>query len=110
MRLAAELAVTTDGPEGRQAERAEVKLAAAARRQGGHGYAIKLLDISTRGCRIETASLLHAGTNIWLKLPGLEAIYARVAWVRGVRAGCQFATPLHPAVVDRIVASAGRQS
>ena len=46
------------------------------------------------------------GTDVWLKLPGLESLHAQVVWMRGHLLGCEFARPLHPAVLDMVVRNA----
>jgi hypothetical protein len=61
---------------------------------------VRLLDISTLGCRLELWSDLPVDTWVWLKLPGLEPRYSRLAWCRGGFAGVEFEAPLHEAVVD----------
>jgi hypothetical protein len=45
---------------------------------------------------------------VWLRLPGLESLHARVVWMRGHLLGGEFVRPLHPAVLDMIVRNAGR--
>ena len=45
---------------------------------------------------------LPVGTDVWLRLPGLEACQAKVAWERGNHVGCAFERPLHPAVLEMI--------
>ena len=105
MRLAAEIA-TGGFHELRRAERSEVSMGAALRRSGTKKIVIDLLDISTSGFRFETFESLPIDSLVWLTLPGLESICARVAWKRGDEAGCEFSTPLHPAVLDRMLASA----
>lgn len=80
-------------------------------REGSARGSVHVVDLSPSGVKIESHLLLESGTHIWLKLPGLEALQARVAWVRKQHAGCEFVRPLHPAVFDRVVGAAkGRQS
>lgn len=105
MRLAAE--ISSGGfHELRRAERAEVTMGAGFRQSGTKKIGVTLLDISINGFRIEIFGALPVDSRVWLTLPGLESICARVAWRRGDEAGCEFATPLHPAVLDRAIASA----
>ena len=105
MRLAAEIA-TSHFHDLRKAERAEVAMGAGLRQCGSKKIVVDLLDISTAGFRIETYEALPVESRVWLTLPGLEAICARVAWRRGDQAGCEFSAPLHPAVLERAIASA----
>ena len=39
---------------------------------------------------------------IWITLPGLESLQARVCWVNEWTAGAEFVRPLHQAVFDMI--------
>jgi hypothetical protein len=108
MRIAAEIVPapgTAPSAEHRLVPRLPVSAEAALRRQGESAIAVSLTDISTHGFRVEAAAAYRTGRNVWLKLPGIEALFARVVWSDGSRFGCQFATPLHPSVVDRLVTS-----
>jgi hypothetical protein len=93
----------TFGHERRRAPRIALSLAASLRERGRTAVSVSLVDLSTHGCRIELTSDLEPGAWIWLKLPGLEARYSRIAWCRGCFAGVEFEVPLHEAVVDCMV-------
>jgi hypothetical protein len=111
MRLEGELAsdqpVNGDGVENRRAARAPTRLEAPLRRREGRPAKAIVLDLSVHGFRAETTGLFAPGTQVWLKLPGLEASLATVAWTDQIQIGAEFVQPLHPAVADRIVAQAG---
>ncbi len=92
--------------EGRRASRAEVAVGAGLRQRGASGVTIQLLDLSTNGFRAATHLELEPGTDIWLRLPGLESLHSRVVWQRGHLVGGEFIRPLHPAVLDMIVRNA----
>ena len=91
----------------RIAERVEVSFGAALRQRGASGVSVQIADLSTNGFRVATHLVLEAGTDVWLRLPGLEPCHARVAWNRGHFVGCEFVRPLHPAVLQMIVRKAG---
>jgi hypothetical protein len=91
-------------PERRRAPRLATSLAGSLRERGRPAFSVELVDLSTHGCRIELSSDLQPGAWVWLKLPGLEPRYSRVAWCRGCFAGIEFEVPLHEAVVDCLVA------
>ena len=91
------------GHERRRVTRIALSLAASLRERGRTAVAVSLVDLSTHGCRIELGSDLEPGSWVWLKLPGLEARYSRIAWCRGCFAGVEFEVPLHDAVVDCMV-------
>jgi hypothetical protein len=73
------------------------------RERGRGAFSVTLVDLSMLGCRVELNSDLEPGAWVWLKLPGLEPRYSRIAWCRGCFAGIQFEVPLHEAVVDCLV-------
>ena len=89
--------------KGRKSQRVALALGAGLRQRGGTGVAVEILDLSTDGFRASTHLALEPGTDVWLRLPGLEPYQAQVAWAKGQYVGCAFARPLHPAVLDMIV-------
>ncbi|MFL6844183.1 MAG: PilZ domain-containing protein [Allosphingosinicella sp.] len=95
--------------DGRKAERRIVNLAAALREDGAKSAKIVVRDISVGGFKAEAAEPLEEGSEVWLKLPGLEAKRSRVVWVRDKDIGCEFEWPLHPRELDVIVAPAPRR-
>lgn len=73
------------------------------REAGGTAAPVRLLDLSRHGFRTEWPYRLEKGRRIWLKIPGLEAMPATVAWEANYTIGCKFDAPLHAAVLARIV-------
>jgi hypothetical protein len=103
--------LTTDlrpAPEltSRKSERVSLDMGAGLRQRGGTGVAIQIMDLSVDGFRASTHLNLAKGTDVWLRLPGLEPYQARVMWAKGNFVGCAFERPLHPAVLDMIVKKA----
>ena len=94
--------------KGRKSERVALALGAGLRQRGGTGVAVEILDLSTDGFRASPHLALEPGTDVWLRLPGLEPYQAQVAWAKGQYVGCAFARPLHPAVLDMIVGRTSR--
>lgn len=94
---------TSSGVNERKAERANVELGAGLRQRGASGVSVQILDLSTHGFRASTHLDLQNGADVWLKLPGLEPLHAKVAWMNGHLVGCAFEKPLHPAVLDMMV-------
>jgi hypothetical protein len=88
----------------RQAGRVKIILPVGLRRSCAHRAAIELRDLSTHGFRAEVFERLTPNERLWLKLPGVEGWEARVAWVHGDEVGCEFLQPLHPAVLNIILA------
>ena len=101
--LTGTLATTEPVDDGRRAERRGVLLGAGLRQRGAHAVTVQVLDLSTTGFRAATHLQLLEGSDVWLKMPGLESLHARVVWMRGHLLGCAFVQPLHPAVMDMIV-------
>lgn len=93
----------------RKSERVSLDMGAGLRQRGGTGVSIQIVDLSTDGFRASTHLQLAKGTDVWLRLPGLEPYQARVMWAKGNFIGCAFERPLHPAVLEMIVKkTAGR--
>lgn len=90
----------------RKSERKAVALEAGLRQRGASGISVRILDLSTTGFRAATHLELAAGTDVWLRLPKLEACHAKVVWSGGNLVGCAFERPLHPAVLQMIVDAA----
>ena len=105
MRIAAAFVADTGK---RAQDRLKVDMRAEMRQPLRKGVPVFVTDLSAHGCRFETRERLAVDSNLWLKLPGLEALYSRVAWVAEWEAGCEFGQPLHPAVVERLVKAGAR--
>jgi hypothetical protein len=105
--FAGELTVTSDAagetPRSRASERVAIEMGAGLRQRGASGVSIMVMDLSTHGFRASTHLELAHGTDVWLRLPGLEPYHATVVWSKGQFIGCAFERPLHPAVLEVIV-------
>ncbi len=100
--LIGELATSNDGAP-RVAERKYCEIGAGLRQRGASGVSVQILDLSTHGFRASTHLDLQPGADVWLKLNGLEAMHAKVAWANAHYVGCAFERPLHPAVLQMVV-------
>lgn len=93
-----------DSQGGRKAPRVDLWVEGPMLRQaGGTPIRVKLHDLSTHGFRTEWPYKLRRGERVWLRIAGLEALSALVAWERDYTIGCQFEAPIHPAVFARIL-------
>ena len=101
--LSTEREQTAPPPNGRQSERVPVEIGAGLRQRGASGVSVQIMDLSIHGFRVATHLELAKGSDVWLRLPGLEACHAKVVWTQGHLMGCVFERPLHPAVLDMIV-------
>lgn len=91
----------------RAAPRRAITMDASLRGNTARAFKVQVLDLSTKGFKVETFSDLKVGSDFFLRLPGLEPRQATVMWVEGYYAGCAFTAPLHQAVVDTIARKAG---
>lgn len=97
-------------PERRRATRAGLRLSATIREPGKSRVGVKVIDISTHGCRIEAQSGASADTWILLSISGLDTQYCRIVWRAHEFAGLEFATPLNEAVFERLLADQSQLS
>ena len=75
-------------------------------REGSRGkFRVRLIDISTHGCRIECSSTVAADMRVWLNIAGLEAQNCRVVWHCQEFVGLEFEHPLAEAVLERLLQS-----
>lgn len=66
---------------------------------------ITLLDLSVSGCRVRTiGSPLATGQLLIVRPEGIEGLEGIVRWVEDGEAGIEFNRPLHPSVLDHLVA------
>ena len=105
--LSTEAGFAASPPKGRRTERLSVEFGGGLRQRGASGVSVQVMDLSTDGFRVVTHLDLCTGSDVWLRLPGLEPCHARVVWSEGHFVGCAFVRALHPAVLEMIVARAG---
>ena len=105
MRVAAELTLDQRFDERKGARHAS-SAGAAVGGQGRVKIPVRIVDISSQGCRLEFAGDLPEGALVSVKVPTFEPWQARVVWSKRGLAGCQFSHLLHPAVVQRLAGSA----
>lgn len=94
--------------EGRLATRSQVAMRAELRDRTWFRYFVQILDLSATGFRSIADYSLEPGQTIWIKLPGLAALEAKVVWRRDDIIGAAFLRPLYPAVYEHIVRTSGR--
>lgn len=87
----------------RQRRRRDAGVDATVRREDGTPLAASVTDLSETGCRIEAAAGTVAIDDAVVVRPqGMEAFAGRVCWTHEKTAGIEFASRLHPAIVDHI--------
>jgi len=92
------------GHRQRKIGRSDTRIPATLRQPTRQRFPISVINLSARGCGIETKSPPPLGAMAWLRLPGLESWFATIAWSEPGRAGLDFTQPLHPAVVEKLLA------
>ncbi|HEU0310626.1 MAG TPA: PilZ domain-containing protein [Sphingomicrobium sp.] len=90
-------------PERRRAPRAALRLNASIREPGRSRVGVRVIDISTHGCRIEATSGAAPEAWVLLSIAGLESQYCRIVWRAHEFAGLEFASPISEAVLDRLL-------
>ncbi len=90
--------------EDRSAPRIRLKIPASMRPSGSPGFAVIVRDLSLSGVACEALTGMAAGTRVWLTLPGLSALQAKIVWNDGTMVGCEFDTLLNAAVMQNILA------
>jgi hypothetical protein len=89
--------------ERRRANRAALSLTATMREGSRSKVQVRIIDISTGGCRMECTSAVPVDACVWLSIPGLENQYCRVVWHCQEFVGLEFEKPLSAAVFDKLV-------
>lgn len=87
----------------RRAPRAALRLSATIREPGRSRVGVRIIDMSTHGCRIEASSGAPAEAWVLLSVAGLESQYCRIVWRAHEFAGLEFASPIAEAVLDRLL-------
>ena len=88
----------------RRSLRQPLPLRAHLREPGSKPAVVKMADLSREGFQIEHHRHFPVGASVWLRMPGIEALAARAMWSDGKRLGCKFDTPLHNAVLEKLIA------
>jgi hypothetical protein len=86
----------------REFERGNVRIDAEIREKGAGKQKISVLDLSRSGFRMHCIFLIPADRTVFLTMPGLESMEARIAWHDGDYYGCEFTQRLHEAVYDHV--------
>lgn len=79
---------------------------AARVREGTRRWKIEVAAIDAWQVRFISYAALEPGRLFWISLPGLEGWPARITEIDGYHVTCVFTQPLHPAVLERVLAQA----
>ena len=91
-------------PDRRKVERIALRLTATMRDGTRSRVKVRVIDMSTRGCRIECTTQVDDDSWIWLSIAGLETQFCRVVWHCQEFVGLEFEKPLSDAVFERLLA------
>lgn len=94
----------------RQNDRVPLNCEIEFKRHGDARYRVDVFDFSPRGCCISPPVRIQEGEPISLRIPSMEAIHGRVAWVRDWKAGVEFDRPFHAAVFEHVLRQLGGSS
>lgn len=77
-------------------------------RQGSRPWRqVVLEDLSPTGFRIESLPGTTPHAPLRIRIPGMQVLSAHVRWQNLEAIGCEFTAPLHVAVFEHLVKSAG---
>ena len=89
--------------DSREFERGNVVIFADIRIPGSGRDAIKVIDLSQSGFRIECLIDIPDGKLTFLKLPGIVLLECHIVWRTAWLYGFEFKNRLHPAIYNHIV-------
>jgi hypothetical protein len=78
----------------RSSARACVSMETTMRELGDNGSGAHVLDLSSEGFMAESDGRFVTGSYVWIKLPDVGLVSAKVIWSRGGRVGARFTAPL----------------
>ncbi|WP_407696056.1 PilZ domain-containing protein [Sphingomicrobium lutaoense] len=90
--------------DSREGTREPLAAFVTVRETGRSRNAASIVNVSRGGCQISTVNRLVQGERIWVKFPGFDSIEATVRWSEEFTAGVEFVRPLHPAMLDHLLA------
>lgn len=94
--------------ERRTMRRAACALDVTVRQRGRFAVAAATADLTPYGARLSGAGPFDLGSEMWLRMPGIESQTVRVVWSEGGTTGVVFAQPLHTAVYARYLPADSR--
>jgi len=92
----------------RKGERHAFDTPALLRRSGCRSRMVDAKDVSMHGCCLQLTDLLIINDMVWVKLPGLEALEAKVRWTKDFTCGVNFTHSIHPSVFDLLLTRGNR--
>ncbi len=91
--------------DNRMSSRSGVQITAEIRQRADFKVTAEILDLSLSGFRMHCVVSLNDELPLHMTLPGFAPQSSIVRWVKGYEYGCEFSSPLYPAVYDHIVSA-----
>lgn len=108
MRLESEIYFDKVAVERRHKARSGIDVLARAHLFERRPLTVSIRDLTSGGFLMETSIDVPIDTPLYLQLPGLQMVAARVIWSNNHYTGCQFTTPLSVSELGWIEDSAWR--
>ena len=86
--------------------RARLSLLCEVRQGAAEWKLARLTDLSETGFKLGWLPEYRLDKPLRIRIPGIEPLSAKICWHEGKQIGCEFASPLHVAVFDHVVAHA----
>lgn len=74
----------------RRSERVRTRDLVRLMRDGKPDIQVQLIDVSAEGFLLECEELLTAGSTIWIEMPSVRLVSAKVIWQKNGRVGGEF--------------------
>ena len=87
----------------RKVTRVPLQTELVVRQAGRRSRVLEVSDFSRFGCCLSFEDAPVEGEWVWVALPGLAPVEARVRWTEGRKAGVEFVHPVHEAVFDLLL-------
>lgn len=100
MSVRAFLSSPNAGDDERRQTRHRLSLGTSAGRPGEAATSVLIHNASISGMLLETGLVLAQGEMLLVDLPETEPVTARIVWSSGRLYGCEFETPITPAVLS----------
>lgn len=103
----AKISAATDPDSRRREPRLASSTPTSVLELGQHPVDAKLINISSHGFMAETEARIAEGAHIFLTLPGIPGVSARVIWTKNGRIGGEFSEPVDPLIVFQAMGCSG---
>lgn len=103
--LDSERFISAGDAERRLSEREDLSVWARAHYFERRPLTLTIMNVSESGFQIELSEYLEIGSTIFVQLHGLQLLAAKIVWIDGNIAGCEFHIPLTAKELEQIANS-----